>query len=317
LEVAMQQSPGIAGRALVVSFFGFFLGAAAADDKYVKSKEPEFLEVRPDHALVYFARPEFMRMLSLSTFKVFVDTTPAGWLPQRSYLAAHVAPGRRMVWGTARSSGQYFDFLAGQTYLLVLEESYGPPNNTLHETSWAAGIPDAVRPFVADKKLSYVSSTEEALAKLRGEAEKDFAKESKRNPDKGIRSPAAAELPAVFETVWYRPGKRGFSLKAYDATGTLTVTSQIIEFKSNEKTLLIPVRDIQSVSLAKVTSDLNVADPNLWGIVSFTASGATDVAAFRDGHGLGGGGDTERIYLTLRSVATPPPENAAGLPGGL
>ncbi len=38
LEVAMLQSPGIAGRTLVVSFFGFFLGAA--DDKYVKSKEP-------------------------------------------------------------------------------------------------------------------------------------------------------------------------------------------------------------------------------------------------------------------------------------
>ena len=328
----MLQCNGIARRALSLPLLGLFLANAFADDKYVKSKEPVFPAVQPDRALVYFARPDFMRLLPLSTFKVFVDGTPAGWLPQRSYLAAHVEPGRRMVWGTARSSGQRFDFLGGRTYLLLLVESYGPPNRTLHETSWLAGDAADIRLLVADKKLSYVSPTEDAVARLRAEAEKELEKESKRNPD-----PVAAALPATFETVWYRPGKRGFSMKAYDATGTLTVSRETIEFKSDQKTLVISVGDVQSVSLDKITSSMNLADPNLWGIVTLAVSGATEVAAFRDGHDMGSGGDTERIYMTLRSaaqasqtsssvsavVAPPPsspaeplPETAAGLPEG-
>lgn len=193
----MQQS----GRAPLLAVFALVVGTAFADDKYVKSKEPEFPEGQPDHALVYFARPEFMRMLPLSTFKVFVDGTPAGWLPQRSYLAAHVEPGRRMVWGTSRSSGQRFDFVAGRTYLLLLLENYGGPNRALVETSWIAGDPAAIRPLVADKKLSYVSSTEEARSSLRAEAGKDLEKELERERKReskqgGTPAAASVESPA-------------------------------------------------------------------------------------------------------------------------
>jgi hypothetical protein len=279
--------------AAVVVFALLSLVTVAAGDDYVEHKEPSFPEVEPGHALVYFARPDFMRLLRNSTFKVFVDATPAGWLPQRSYLTAQVDPGSRLVWGLS-NDGQRFTFEAGKTYLLVLSERYGS-HRELIEASWASGDPADVRPLVSEKKLSYVTPMEGALAKLRDEGAKKFAKAAAQSPEA-----VAAGLPARFETVWYRPGKRGFSLKAYDATGTLTIDTEAIEFKSDKKTLTIRVSDIQSVSLDKVTSAANFADPNRWGIVKFGAEG--EVAAFHDGHGLGGGGDTERIYLTMRSV---------------
>jgi hypothetical protein len=161
---------------------------------------------------------------------------------------------------------------------------------------------------VADRKLSYVTPTEEAMAKLREEGAKEFQKQSKQAPD-----PAAASLPTTFETVWYRPGKRGFSFKAYEASGTLTLGKELIEFKSTKKTLAIPVKDIQSVSYDKVTSAANFADPNLWGIVRFGATG--EVGAFRDGHFLGSGaGDSEKIYLTIRSVVQIPQTSSSAPP---
>jgi hypothetical protein len=269
---------------------------AAADDKYSKSDEPVFPAVQADHALVYVARTQFQRLIPLPTFKVLVDAAPAGWLPQRSYLAVQVDPGQRLLWGPGRNDPQRFDFKPGQTYLLLLIERYGPPNNSsLLSTSWVAGDPADVKAMVADKKLSYVATTAEAMAKLTEEGAREFQKESKQAAETD-----AASLPATFETVWYRPGKRGFSLRAYDATGTLTVGTELIEFKSDKKSLAIPVKDIQSVSYDKVTGASNFADTNRWGIVKFGAAG--EVAAFRDGHGLGLGGDSEKIYLTIRSA---------------
>lgn len=307
LEVPMQHFRAIAGWAWRASFLGIFLIlTASAEDKYVKSEETVFPAVQADHALVYIARTEFKHLIPFPTFKVFVDGMPAGWLPQRSYLAVQVEPGRRLVWGPLENDPQRFDFKAGQTYLLLLVERYDPANNgVVRNTSWISADPADVKGLVADRKLSYVTSTEEAMAKLREEGAKEFQKQSKQAPD-----PAAASLPTTFETVWYRPGKRGFSFKAYEASGTLTVGKEIIEFKSNKKTLTIPVKDIQSVSYDKVTSAANFADPNLWGIVRFSTFGSLETAAFRDGHGLGNGGDSERIYLTLRSAAQAPPASS-------
>jgi hypothetical protein len=81
----------------------------------------------------------------------------------------------------------------------------------------------------------------------------------------------------------------------------LKVDKQTIEFRSDKKTLVIPVQDIQSVTMHKMTSDFNQADTNLWGIVRFGVAGSVEVAGFREGH-WGDSRETERIYLTLRSV---------------
>jgi len=214
-----------------------------------------------------------------------------------------------LVWGPQENDPQRFDFKAGQTYLLLLVERYDPANNSVvRNTSWVSADPADVKGLVADRKLSYVTPTEEAMAKLREEGAKEFQKQSKKAPDT-----AAPPLPATFETVWYRPGKRGFSFKAYEASGTLTVGKELIEFKSTKKTLAIPVKDIQSVSYDKVTSAANFADPNLWGIVRFGATG--EVGAFRDGHFLGSGaGDSEKIYLTIRSVVQIPQTSSSAPP---
>jgi hypothetical protein len=190
----MPQSSGIARRALSVSLFGIFLITAFADDKYVKSEEAVFPVVQADHALVYIARTEFKHMIPLQTFRVFVDGMPAGWLPQRSYLAVQVEPGRRLLWGPLENDPLRFDFKVGQTYVLLLVERYDPGNNNVvRNTSWVSADPADVKGLVADRKLSYVTSTEEAMAKLREEGAKEFQKHSKQAPD-----PAVASLPTTF-----------------------------------------------------------------------------------------------------------------------
>jgi hypothetical protein len=118
----MSRPRGITRQAVSICVLGLLSIAAFADDKYVKSKDPVFLEVHPDHALVYFARPDFTRLIPEGTFKVFVDSTPTGWLPQRSYMAAQVDPGSRVVWGPM-DARQRFDFQAGKTYFLILSSN--------------------------------------------------------------------------------------------------------------------------------------------------------------------------------------------------
>ena len=280
--------------------------AVAAEDKYVKSGEPVFPEVQPGHALVYFVRPGgTAQLFDWSTFSVFLDDKPVGFLPRHSYLAVQVEPGRRLLWRAMGHDSTWYAFEAGKTYLLLLaERTVYSGNIRYEERAWGSGDPADVRSLVTAKKLSYVTQTEEGMAKLREEIAKEYPKVRKNAP-----TAAAATLPATFETVWYRPGKRGFSFKQYDATGTLTVSKDTIEFKSAKKTIVIPVKDIQAVSLDKITSKfMSQFDPNEWGIVKYSSSGSAEVAAFRDGHSLGHGGDTDRIYLTLRSAVQPTPE---------
>ncbi len=278
---------------------------AMADEKFVKSQEPVFPAVQPDRALVYIVRPEgTAQLFESSTLSVFLDDKPVGFLPRHSYLAVQVQPGRRLLWGPMHRDSAWYEFDAGKTYLLLLvERNVG----RYEERAWGSGDPTDVRILVAGKKLSYVTQTEEGIAKLREEVAKEYDKVRKNAP-----TAAAATLPSTFQTVWYRPGKRGFSFKAYDATGTLTVEKDKIEFRSDKKTLVIPVKDIQAVSLDKITSKfMSQFDPNEWGIVKYSSSGSTEVAAFRDGHNLGHGGDTERIYLTLRFAVQPAPRSEA------
>jgi hypothetical protein len=292
----MKHPLGTSLRAWVIVVVVFLsIVAALADDKYVKSKEAVFPEVQPDRALVYFARPDFTRLIPESTFKVFADSTPVGWLPQRSYLAAQVDPGSKVVWGPLRAS-QRFDFQAGKTYFLILVEQYGSPNRAVVGASWESGDPAFVRAFVASKKLSYVKPNDEELAKLREEGSKRIGKAEERAPEVH-----ASALPATFENVWYRTGKRGFAWKAYDARGTLTVSADTIDYKSDKANVTIPVKDVKSVSLDKFTGLVNSGDDSDWGMVEFNNAGSEEIAAFGDGRHSPGG--TERIFLTLQSVA--------------
>lgn len=269
---------------------------AMADEKFVKSQEPVFPAVQPDRALVYIVRPGgTAQLFESSTLSVFLDDKPVGFLPRHSYLAVQVEPGLKLLWGPMDNDSVWYEFKAGKTYLLLFVERR---RGNYEERAWGSGDPTDLRNLVIAKKLSYVTLTEEGTAKLREEVVKEYGKVRKKAP-----VTAAATLPATFETVWYRPGKRGFSLRAYESTGTLTVSSETIAYKSDKKTITIPVKAIQAVSLDYVGK---FDQANRWGIVRYSAEGSEEVVAFRDGHKLGLGGDTERIYLTLRSTVQSP-----------
>jgi len=284
-------------RVLHIATFAFLsIVSASAEDKYSKTKEPVFLVPESGHALVYFARPDFQRLIPEPTFKVFLDSTPVGWLPQRSYLAAQVEPGNRVVWGSG-SDAKRFDFEAGKTYLVILYERYGSPNRTIVGSSWQSDNPEDVQFFVKEKKLSYVKANEAEMGKLREEAAKKYEKQEQRAPEVH-----AEALPATFEKVWYRTAKRGFAWKAYDATGTLTVKSDTIEYKSDKENITIPIKDVQSLALDRFTGFVNSGDETQWGMVKFTGTGGEEVAAFRAQHDAVTNGDTERIFLTLQSA---------------
>jgi hypothetical protein len=286
------------------------LVVAFAEDKYTKSKEPVFFDVQPDHALVYFARPNSTRI----TLNLFVDDKPIGWLPPRSYVSAQLEPGSRVVWqgirkfpGPSSYDSRRFDFQAGKTYLLILVEKYDPQ---FVGSSWESGNPADVQLFVKDQRLVYVKSNEEEMGKLREEAAKRFEKEAKQAPEVH-----AAVLPATFEKVWYRTGKRGFAWRPYDATGTLAVNGETIEYKSEKENFSIPVKDVQAVSMDAFTGFVNSGDEAPWGMVRFTRNGNEEIAAFSDRNERGG---TERIFLTLRSAVktsapAPPPQTASAM----
>lgn len=267
---------------------------ALAEEKFVRSKVPDFPAPQADRALVYIVRPDFVRLIPNPTFEVFVDDTPIGYLPQRSYLAAQVEPGRRRLWGPPDNEPASLDLQKGFTYLLVLTESYGP-NRILMRTSWRSGDPADIHRLVDTAKLSCVTTTQTGMLELEREA-----RHKKGSAPVTAAPPQPVVLPVTFTKVWYRSGDRAPSLVAYDASGVLTVDANTVRFESAKKTFEIRTASIRSVSLDKMSA--NPFDGNQWGIVRF-GEGSADVAGFMDGHKLGHGGDTERIYRALSAAA--------------
>ncbi len=292
-----------AGTAFIAALSFLFAATVLAEDKYAKSKDAVFPDVQPDHALVYFARPDYMHVIHSPTFKVFVDSTPLGWLPQRSYLAEQVAPGSHVVWGPMNATHR-FDFQAGKIYFLVLVVRYGR-NNVPSDAAWEPGDPTYVRSVVAEKKLAHVKPDGEELAKLREEGAKKGMKAEQAAPEVH-----AAPLPATFENVWYRASKK-IAWKGYAAVGTLTVTSDAIEFKNEKENLTIALKDVQSFSLDRFTGLVGSSDESSWNMINFNQGGASAFAAFRDRREQP---VTEQIFLTLQSAtrsSTAAPQHAA------
>ncbi|HYM78186.1 MAG TPA: hypothetical protein VE377_19585 [Candidatus Dormibacteraeota bacterium] len=277
--------------ALIAALSFLFVATVLAEDKYVKNKDAVFPDVQPDRALVYFARPDFMRLIHSPTFKVFVDSTPLGWLPQRCYLAEQVEPGSHVVWGPMNAA-QRFDFQAGRTYFLILVVRYGT-NNVPADAAWESGDPTYVRSMVADRKLVYVKANDDELAKLREEGAKKAMKAERAAPEVH-----ASALPARFENVWYRATKK-ITWKGYAATGTLTVTSDAIEFRSEKENVTIPLKEVQSLSLDRFTGLIGASDESPWDMLNFNQGGTPAFAAFRDRREQP---VTEQIYLTLQSA---------------
>lgn len=110
----------------------------------------------------------------------------------------------------------------------------------------------------------------------------------------------AVVLPWTMDKVWYRAGrKKGLAgLRAFKASGDLTLTGEGIEFDGGKDSFQIPLANITIVSLGKLGRDVNTD----WVVVGLREGGLERIIAFRDGRSLGYGQHTPRIYRTLKAA---------------
>lgn len=115
-------------------------------------------------------------------------------------------------------------------------------------------------------------------------------------PD-GVVEGVEAALPAIFKPTWYRRLDRGFSMRAYEHSGDLTISAEQLTFTDGKTTVRIPFAQITSTRWEAMPGDI----ANHWVVVRFTNDeGTADAVGFRDGGRLGLRGSTGPIYVALR-----------------
>jgi len=127
----------------------------------------------------------------------------------------------------------------------------------------------------------------------------------------GAQGAPGTALHKEFANVWYRAGDKGFSLKAYSASGKLVITDMGLVFGEKNETLEIDAREIKSITWGKIPGDTY----NEWAIVRYGEP--EKVAGFKDGSRLGWGTDTKLIYSTLKTAfetSVPPGGAQSGNP---
>jgi hypothetical protein len=118
-------------------------------------------------------------------------------------------------------------------------------------------------------------------------------------PD-GVIEAAELPLPSTHKPTWYRRINKGFSMRAYENSGDLTIEADALVFVDGPKTVRIPFSQIISVRWEPLDNDM----ANHWAAVRFTNDeGKEDGVAFRDGGRLGNRQGTGMIYVTLHRAA--------------
>lgn len=118
-------------------------------------------------------------------------------------------------------------------------------------------------------------------------------------PD-GVIEAADLPLPSTHKPTWYRRINKGFSMRAYENSGDLTIEADALVFVDGDKTVRIPFSQITSVRWEPLDNDI----ANHWAAVRFTNDeGKPDGVAFRDGGMLGRRQHTGMIYVTLHRAA--------------
>lgn len=118
-------------------------------------------------------------------------------------------------------------------------------------------------------------------------------------PD-GVLDAMETPLPAIFKPTWYRRVDKGFSLRAYENSGDLTVSADELAFVDGKMSLKIPYAKIHSIRWEPLPNDI----ANHWVVVRFTnAEGHDDGVAFRDGGRMGNRGSTGPIYQAARTAS--------------
>ena len=105
--------------------------------------------------------------------------------------------------------------------------------------------------------------------------------------------------PAVFKPTWYRRVNKGFTMRAYENSGDLSVSADELLFVDGKMTLRIPKAKIQSVRWEPLDNDI----ANHWIVVRFTNDeGKEDGVGFRDGGRMGTRGKSGPTYQAVRGL---------------
>jgi len=109
----------------------------------------------------------------------------------------------------------------------------------------------------------------------------------------------AVQLPLTFEKVWFRAEKKKGQgkFKVGKATGHLTLTEESLEFVSSKDRFALPLDQIWMISMGPMGQDVSTD----WVLLSIQDSSGSRLIGVRDGHGLGYGQNTKKIYDSLRA----------------
>lgn len=245
--------------------------AAEVGDRPVDLESGELAEASPKAALVYFLNPW------KGGATVLLEEEPFAILPERSYLAAQIVPGTRLIWGwrsgRTASNSEWFEFRAGRTYVLYLpgaEASWGRVRAGA-SLGWLLETTEALSQA---QTLRYANPTEDDLESLTGALKKHRVVEPgtfrprpgqpRRRPPqvfesafddakRGAGQPSRMELPALFESSFTDKIEKPklFSLKGSGLVqGTLRVSAESLRFESKKLTLEVPITQIRRVRFA-------------------------------------------------------------------
>ncbi|HET7225852.1 MAG TPA: hypothetical protein VFK69_09075 [Candidatus Eisenbacteria bacterium] len=107
------------------------VAARAADPRFRLSAAGGLPAPGAGQAVVVLVREQFVRQTPMKPERVFVESTPLGWLPQAGYVVARVAAGVHTFWGPLNCPPLTFRARAGSTWLVRLRESIDQ-NDALH-----------------------------------------------------------------------------------------------------------------------------------------------------------------------------------------
>ncbi len=109
------------------------------------------------------------------------------------------------------------------------------------------------------------------------------------------------DLPITFAKVWFKADtltKRGKS-KTFKQTGDLTITEEGLDFVSSKGGFFFALDALTIVTRGTLPGDVSTA----WVVIGVREGESVRTIAFRDGHKMGYGADTDRIHSAIRSAA--------------
>ena len=144
-----------------------------------------------------------------------------------------------------------------------------------------------------------LSVYEKAMSTVKFTSVANSSELSLRPTSTKIRNPGTITLPKTFEKVWFRDGAKGFSFKAYSASGRLVINERNIEFRAKKNSFDIPIRNITGIHWGKMRGD----SINDWAFLVYEIDGIAKTGGFKDGHNLGHGKDADMIFSTIKYAA--------------